>query len=236
MSKQRPRCPGQNMQYWKPEDIFDINCPYCGREVEFWKDEPVRTCIHCQRQVRNPRIDLGCAKWCKFAKECLGTLPDQQDISAPVIERLTMILDQRLAQYPDRLQRARQMHILAERFLNAESSAPAVVKPASLLIGALLGDDAEPDEIALLDNDSRRTILQQAKVDSSVVDEICAIVDALLTGDTVSSSPFFIVWDVLLIQRLSWQKQSQLTSLNPADVYEKLLTQTGKTLFTHRFD
>jgi hypothetical protein len=67
-------CPGQDQRYWKPEDIFDVSCPHCGSEIEFWKDEAVRTCRQCSNPVRNPRMDLGCAKWCKHAKECLGQL------------------------------------------------------------------------------------------------------------------------------------------------------------------
>ena len=67
-----PRCPGQDMRYWKPEDIFEIKCYSCGTKIEFWKDEPMRICKSCQKENRNPRIDLGCAKWCKFANECLG--------------------------------------------------------------------------------------------------------------------------------------------------------------------
>jgi NADH pyrophosphatase NudC (nudix superfamily) len=66
------RCPGQNQQYWKPEDIFMLGCPHCGSEIEFWKDEPVRICHDCKKEVRNPRIDLGCAAWCASADKCLG--------------------------------------------------------------------------------------------------------------------------------------------------------------------
>jgi predicted amidophosphoribosyltransferase len=67
-----PRCPGQDMRSWKPEDIFEVACPSCGDEIEFWKDEPVRVCAKCGREIRNPRMDLGCAKWCKSAEQCLG--------------------------------------------------------------------------------------------------------------------------------------------------------------------
>lgn len=67
-----PRCPGQDMRYWTPKDIADVRCPNCNKEMEIWKDEPMRICKGCGREVRNPNIDPGCAKWCKYAKECLG--------------------------------------------------------------------------------------------------------------------------------------------------------------------
>ena len=72
-----PRCPGQDQRYWKPEDIFAVLCPYCDTEMEFWKDEPVLNCPNCKKPVRNPKLDPGCAEWCKYADECLGKLPDQ---------------------------------------------------------------------------------------------------------------------------------------------------------------
>ena len=70
-------CPGQDQRYWKPEDIFDVVCPYCDTEIEFWKDEPVLDCPKCKKPVRNPKIDTGCAEWCKYAEDCPGgTLGD----------------------------------------------------------------------------------------------------------------------------------------------------------------
>jgi len=65
-----PRCPGQDQRYWKPEDIFDESCPFCKTMIEFWKDEPKRLCPICHKEVRNPRIDLGCAEWCKNGDKC----------------------------------------------------------------------------------------------------------------------------------------------------------------------
>ena len=60
------------MRQWTPDDIFEISCPHCGDEMEFFKDEPRLTCRSCRRPVRNPKVDLGCAKWCKFAEQCLA--------------------------------------------------------------------------------------------------------------------------------------------------------------------
>jgi len=70
------RCPGQDMRYWKPEDIFTVACPFCRAEIEFWKDEPFRRCAACGKEVRNPKLDSGCADWCQHAPECLERAPD----------------------------------------------------------------------------------------------------------------------------------------------------------------
>jgi hypothetical protein len=69
----RARCPGQDMRSWKPEDIFDVVCPGCATEIEFWKDEPFRSCPTCSIRVQNPRLDLGCTEWCDQAEACTGS-------------------------------------------------------------------------------------------------------------------------------------------------------------------
>ncbi len=67
-----PKCPGQDQRYWKPDDIFEINCLECRTLIEFWKDEPTLKCPKCKTPNTNPKLDLSCAEWCKYAKECLG--------------------------------------------------------------------------------------------------------------------------------------------------------------------
>ena len=66
------RCPGQDTMYWKPNDIFDVPCPFCGSIVEFFKDDPKRKCPACKKEISNPKIKRGCAEWCQHAKECIG--------------------------------------------------------------------------------------------------------------------------------------------------------------------
>ena len=64
--------PGQSTQFWKPDDIFQITCPACGSPVEFFKDDAKRRCHGCGYVFVNPKLNEGCAKWCKFAEKCLG--------------------------------------------------------------------------------------------------------------------------------------------------------------------
>ena len=67
-----PKCPGRDQRFWKPSDIFEVACRKCGGTIEFWKDDIVRRCKGCGLKMRNPKLDLGCAKRCKFADKCLG--------------------------------------------------------------------------------------------------------------------------------------------------------------------
>lgn len=77
------RCPGQDQRYWKPEDIFLAACPHCRGEIEFWKDEPTRLCPSCGREVRNPKRDFGCVKWCQHAPQCQESLSGDKPSEPP---------------------------------------------------------------------------------------------------------------------------------------------------------
>jgi len=71
------KCPGQDMKYWKDDAIFEVNCPKCNSIIEFYKDDTTRKCSHCQHRLVNPKMDFGCASYCQFAEQCLGTLPEE---------------------------------------------------------------------------------------------------------------------------------------------------------------
>ena len=74
------RCPGQDKRFWKPDDIFEVKCPFCDKRIEFWKDDVRLTCERCGNDIPNPRLNLSCAKWCKFAERCVGR-PAEEAIS-----------------------------------------------------------------------------------------------------------------------------------------------------------
>ncbi|BAU22804.1 phosphohydrolase [Caldimicrobium thiodismutans] len=71
------KCPGQDWRYWREDAIFEVKCPYCGASIEFFKDDTVRKCSQCKKAVPNPRMDFGCAAYCKYAEVCLGELPPE---------------------------------------------------------------------------------------------------------------------------------------------------------------
>ena len=67
------KCPGQDQRFWNPDDIFEVKCPNCSYNIEFWKDEPKRKCPSCSHLTWNPKIDIGCAQWCQYATQCFGS-------------------------------------------------------------------------------------------------------------------------------------------------------------------
>lgn len=71
------KCPGQDTQYWSEDAIFETQCPECDHPMEFFKDDATRRCGGCNKKIVNPKMDFGCASYCKFAEQCLGTLPEE---------------------------------------------------------------------------------------------------------------------------------------------------------------
>ncbi|MEE8400207.1 MAG: HD domain-containing protein [Desulfobacterales bacterium] len=71
------KCPGQDSRYWKEGAIFEIKCPKCDHDVEFFKDDTARKCANCGHRFINPKMDFGCASYCEFADQCIGTLPPE---------------------------------------------------------------------------------------------------------------------------------------------------------------
>ncbi len=129
-----PNCPGQNQQYWRPEDIFEIPCPTCGTPIEFWKDDPLRSCPSCKTQVHNIRISMGCAKWCKHSTECLktlgGTLPHDASVCVNILDSIERIFHGNATA----MLRAKQRLGKVERLLETHHVNPLTVKAAALLL------------------------------------------------------------------------------------------------------
>lgn len=71
------KCPGQDSRYWQSNAIFETTCSKCGAPVEFFKDDTTRKCERCGHRMMNPKMDFGCASYCEYAEQCLGSLPPE---------------------------------------------------------------------------------------------------------------------------------------------------------------
>ncbi len=171
------KCPGQDSRFWGKDAIFEAACPECGNKVEFFKDEPSRRCPKCGHKFVNPKMDFGCAAYCKYAEQCLGELPPE------LLAQREHLLKDRVAveakkQYGRNFQaisRSIRAARYAEEILRSEGGDPAVVIMAAHLhaVPSEPGKHSKsPEESA----DAAERLLKSLAVRKEIVEEVCNLV------------------------------------------------------------
>src|SRR4030042_1333847 len=132
------KCPGQDWRYWKPGDVFETQCPKCGKRVEFFKDEVRRKC-KCGHELVNPKIDFGCAQWCQYAEQCIGAVPDEVKANQKkaekdlLRERIAFEMKKYFGTDFKRMNHALKVARHAEQILKSEGGNPLVVLGSAYL-------------------------------------------------------------------------------------------------------
>jgi hypothetical protein len=183
------------MRYWTPKDVFDVPCSSCGNAIEFWKDEPSRICPSCGHEERNPRIDPGCAEWCKYAPECVGQ--EGSAHAVPLIDRFQALLDGRLVADPSARERAQRFLARARRSLPSERLDPCVVQATALLVGAVAGDKV-PGSV---DPGTFPAMLERAGIEATVAQRICDLVGIVSGGASDQSAECELLVDVMRTEK-----------------------------------
>ena len=193
------RCPGQDQRFWKPEDIFDVNCPGCDKPVEFFKDEPKLKCRNCGQVVVNPKIDMGCAQWCQYAEQCLAaSVKNEADIMR---ERLIKEMKDVFGADRKRIGHALSVLNYAEQILSGEGGDPLVVKAAAILHdigiheaqrkhGSSAGKYQEIEGPPIAGE-----ILSKYELDEEIVEHIRKIIANHHSGKEIDTLEFKIIWD-----------------------------------------
>ncbi len=129
------KCPGQDTRYWHADAAFETECPQCGHLVEFFKDESTRRCGKCGTRIVNPRMDFGCASYCRFAEQCLGDLPPELMAKREDLlkDRAAIEMKRRLGRDFRRIAHTVKAARYAERIAGIENGDPAVVLLAAYL-------------------------------------------------------------------------------------------------------
>ena len=130
------KCPGSGQRFWGPEAAWETGCPKCGGPIEFFKDESSRKCRKCGEKVLNPKMDFGCAVYCKFASQCLG-----QDMPPELLAKRADLLKDRAATEVKkflgrnfrRIGRMLKVIEYADKIQKAEGGDPAIVILAACL-------------------------------------------------------------------------------------------------------
>jgi len=178
------KCPGQDIRYWKAGDIFEIPCPRCGRVTEFFKDEPTHRCKGCGHKFVNPKMDFGCASYCKFAEQCLGDLPPEllarrKDL---LKDRVALEMKRTFGQDFKRIGHATRVARYAQRIAGEEKADLAVVLCAAYLhdIGIHEAERKHGSAAARYQEEEgppiAREILARLGAEEELVDEVCDIV------------------------------------------------------------
>jgi hypothetical protein len=127
------KCPGQDTRFWKPDDIFVAECPKCGAEIEFFKDDTRRRCAWCGHMFYNPKIELGCAEWCQYAEKCVPDLVRAKKAAQNFKTLLSEMVKSHLQTDQVAWGRTAQGVQYAQDLLKAEGGDPKVVLAAVLL-------------------------------------------------------------------------------------------------------
>ena len=139
------KCPGQDTRFWKPDDIFVAECPKCGAEIEFFKDDARRRCAWCGHMFYNPKIELGCAEWCQYAEKCVPDLVRAKKAAQNFKELLSEMAKSHLAGNPAAWDRTAKGVAYAQDLLKAGG----VTNPKSLTI-EVTGDESKVEKLLSL--------------------------------------------------------------------------------------
>jgi hypothetical protein len=227
------RCPGQDTQYWKPGAIFDVKCPQCGRPVEFFKDDTTRRCGHCGHRFVNPKMDFGCAAYCPYAEQCLGTMPEELLAQKEDLLKDRVAIEMKRFFKGDfkRIGQASRRARYAERIAKNEAAALPVV-----LCGAYLKDigaaearrkHGEVTETGLAHESpvAAEAILRKLAAGEELIEAVCKLVGSHRKPDGNDDLNLKIVYDADRIALLeAQQKKNPLDDDQLGAVIEKELT------------
>jgi HD superfamily phosphodiesterase len=204
------KCPGQDTQYWKPGAIFEEKCPQCGARVEFFKDDPTRKCSACGHRFVNPKMDFGCAAYCQYAEQCLGTLPPELLAERADLMKDRVAIEMKRYFKTDfrRIGHATKVARYAERIGKSEGGNLAIILCAAYLhdIGIKAAEkkygstaaryqEAEGPPIA-------RDMMSRLGVPEVVIDEVCDIIGHHHHPRPDDSLNFKVLYDADLIVNL----------------------------------
>jgi len=232
MQKDDISCPGQNTMFWKPDDIFDVRCPNCDRPVEFWKDDSKRTC-DCGHRFLNPKRDLGCLEYCRYAEQCMPEMFEGESLKALYRDRLLVTAKIKMKPDDASLERSQKIAELVEEILDEEGGQPKVVFAATILGNLVLNSQAHGEQSASsAQGDSpsaiTRKVLADIGTEKEVTDQVCQIIENRINGTSSEDLDSKIVSDALMLADLLDKKALLEEATLERLVDSKIQTETGK--------
>ena len=210
------KCPGQDMQFWGPRDIYSIDCPNCGKPVEFFKDDVRRRCQKCGHLFLNPKLDLGCSKWCQFAEQCIGTMSKEE-----FKEVIVLAIKNYLNGDKEKIEHSLTVLDFVERILEEEKGNPKVAIAAAALydIGTkAVGEKPEGGRRIEEELDSistARGILDRSGAGKEVIEAVCSILEKRGNSKNTYDIDSNIVHDARRLATLRGDSVASTTFLTP---------------------
>ena len=234
------KCPGQDSRYWKPGAIFEAQCPECGAEVEFFKDDSARRCKKCGYRFLNPSMDFGCASYCKYAEQCIGNLsPDliaqKEDL---LKDRVAIEMKRYFKQDFKRIGHATRVARYAEKIGKEEGGNLSVILAAAYLhdIGMIEAERKHKNIDAIYQEKEgppiAKEILHNLGAREELVDEVCDIIGHHHHPRAKETTNFKVLYDADLITNMEEkQKEKPVDNEKLTEIIENsFLTETGRIL------
>lgn len=246
------KCPGQNTQFWKPEDVFEFPCFYCKATLEFFKDEPKIKCFNCGKEAINPRVDFGCALWCKKASECIGeerylqltksakkeAVPDKYKTKK---ELLLFEMEKYFGQDLKRINHAKCVLAFAQILLDKEKADRLVVVASAILhdIGIHMAErkhknsgghfqEIEGPPIA-------RAIMEKLQLGKETIDEVCTIIANHHSPGKINTTNFKVLYDADCLVNLRDEFDTKDKDKLAKVIENIFLTESGKELAKEQY-
>ena len=234
------KCPGQDTQYWQEGAIFEVECPKCKTNVEFFKDDTSRKCGNCDHRFINPKMDFGCASYCQFAEQCIGDLPPEllaqkEDL---LKDRVAIEMKRYFKTDFKRIGHATRVTRYAEKIGKGEGANLAVILCAAYLhdIGIVAAEEKHGSAAAEYQQKEgppiAKSILIKLGAKEELIEEVCDIIAHHHQPGSDETLNFKVVYDADVLENTdAKQKENPATSDELADRIETLfLTKSGRDL------
>lgn len=228
------RCPGQDQRFWKPDDIFEVQCSVCGRAVEFFKDEPKLKCRGCGQVMVNPKIDLGCAEWCQYAEQCLGV--STINSLRAIRDKLVYEMETYFAGDEKRIEHATAVLNYAEQIQAVEGGDPLIVRAAAILHdigihqaeqkhGSAAGKHQEIEGAPIA-----AEIMNKYDISPDVVEHVCKIIANHHSAKQIDTTEFRIIWDADLLVNTPVESPGATDEQLRAIIEKRFKTREGRRI------
>ncbi|MEH0022111.1 MAG: HD domain-containing protein [Desulfobacter sp.] len=234
------KCPGQDTQYWSADAIFETECPECGHPMEFFKDDATRRCGSCKKKIVNPKMDFGCASYCKFAEQCLGTLPEEFVAQRDDLlkDRVAVEMKRYFGTDFKRIGHASKVARFAEGLGKKEKADLAVVLCAAYLHDIGIKNAEEKYNSAAAGYQEQegppvaKEILENLGAKPPLVEEVCGIIGRHHSPGQDETVNFKVVYDADMLTNMS--ECGKRDGLDPDTFSKKIdrlfLTESGRVL------